>query len=257
MISSESGCELIESVIIESEYLTPEPVVIEQVLCVNEEIIINGQIYSQDNQTGIEYLTTATGCDSVINISLEVLEEPLAQNDIYNAGAETRVFFDVLENDLFHNRDDITIEITDQSKVADVVIENAGLAIELDKDYSGISTIEYELCIADCDESCTRAVLTITSQKAGYDSDILTPNEDGYNDMLVVKGYEEYEQIPNASINVVNRWGQVVFSSNDYHNDWKGTHQEQSDKELPEGVYYYHLILDTGVSLMGSRSLIR
>jgi|GEM_PF-2543352 len=257
IISDDNGCQYIETLTIESENTTPEPVLLDKVLCSDEELTINGQVYSQDNLSGTELLSSAAGCDSVVNISLQYFDEPMAQDDSYNAGNDTEIKFDVLENDDVENRQNVNINIISEDKIESVEVESNELVIQLDRNYSGTSLVEYELCHNDCIELCTRAILTITSQHEGYDEDILTPNGDGYNDMLVVKGYDEYEQIPNAKINVVNRWGQVVFASEDYHNDWKGTFQGQSDKALPEGVYYYHLIYDNGSSNMGSRSLIR
>jgi gliding motility-associated-like protein len=40
-------------------------------------------------------------------------------------------------------------------------------------------------------------------------------------------------------LNVVNRWGQEVYSSSNYKNDWDGRHN--NGEELPEGTYFYIL----------------
>jgi gliding motility-associated-like protein len=73
--------------------------------------------------------------------------------------------------------------------------------------------------------------------------EIFTPNGDGVNDLLIVKGLRNY---PNASLKVFNQWGQLVFNSNGpYNNDWSGTNIEGSGFKqgltLPEGIYYYVL----------------
>lgn len=56
-----------------------------------------------------------------------------------------------------------------------------------------------------------------------------TPNGDGSNDMWKILNIEKY---PNTSVRVFNRWGQVVFFSKDYKNNWNGN-------ELPRGTYFY------------------
>ena len=130
------------------------------------------------------------------------------------------------------------------------------LQVTIDEDFTGTSTVTYEICNTDCN-ICSVATVHIQSSNSKFDEDILTPNEDGHNDVLVVTGYEEYEEIPNSSISVVNRWGQVVYTTENYSNDWPGDLNGDPSKPLPEGVYYYHLTLDSGVTTMGSRSILR
>ncbi|WP_343673204.1 gliding motility-associated C-terminal domain-containing protein [Chitinophaga sp.] len=64
----------------------------------------------------------------------------------------------------------------------------------------------------------------------------MSPNGDGKNDFFVIKGLEKY---PPASLFVFNRWGDMVFQSKAYHNEWNGA-------GLSEGVYYYKLEIDEG-----------
>lgn len=73
--------------------------------------------------------------------------------------------------------------------------------------------------------------------------EIFTPNDDGINDVLFIKGLKNY---PDASINVFNQWGQVVYRSNGpYKNNWRGTNTEGSGfkrgVKLSEGVYFFVL----------------
>lgn len=62
---------------------------------------------------------------------------------------------------------------------------------------------------------------------------IITPNGDGYNDKFVIEnllvgGYE------TKKIRIYNRWGGLVYKSDDYQNDWDGG-------DLSEGTYYFTL----------------
>jgi gliding motility-associated-like protein len=67
---------------------------------------------------------------------------------------------------------------------------------------------------------------------------VLTPsNKDENNDYLLVTCVEF---VPNNTMEIYNRWGQLVFQTESYNNDsnnWKGTNSK--GQELPEGVYFY------------------
>jgi len=59
---------------------------------------------------------------------------------------------------------------------------------------------------------------------------VFSPNNDGVNDFFVIKGIEQDQW----KLRVFNRWGHVVYKSDDYNNDWGG------DK-IAEGNYFYLL----------------
>ena len=61
-----------------------------------------------------------------------------------------------------------------------------------------------------------------------------TPNDDGFNDGYLIKGIDGY---PNNYFTVFNRWGNEVYSIENYINtDWRG--QDKKGEKLPEGTYY-------------------
>ncbi|MBD1397619.1 gliding motility-associated C-terminal domain-containing protein [Pontibacter sp. JH31] len=65
-----------------------------------------------------------------------------------------------------------------------------------------------------------------------------TPNNDGLNDVLEVKG----RFIKDFRIIIYNSMGQVVFTSNDRANSWDGTYQ---GKLQPAGAYAYEINIIT------------
>ncbi len=76
---------------------------------------------------------------------------------------------------------------------------------------------------------------------------VITPNGDGRNDVflpLVECPIEEY------NIEIYNRWGQLVFESDDLLNPWDGRHR-QSTNDCPDGQYFY--IIQYAQSLDGVR----
>jgi gliding motility-associated-like protein len=66
----------------------------------------------------------------------------------------------------------------------------------------------------------------------------ITPNGDGSNDTWVIGGLEGFA---DARVQVVNRYGQVVFESNGYSNPWRGT---LNNEPLPPADYYYVVSYD-------------
>ena len=72
-------------------------------------------------------------------------------------------------------------------------------------------------------------------------SDGITPNGDGLNDTWGIKLINEF---PNATVHIYNRWGQKVFESSGYQNEWDGT---SNNKDLPVGTYYY--LIDLGPNM--------
>lgn len=59
---------------------------------------------------------------------------------------------------------------------------------------------------------------------------VFTPNGDNHNQAFYIQGLQENRWI----LTVVNRWGQQVYQSTYYHNQWHG-------EGLSPGVYYYYL----------------
>ncbi|MFT7612126.1 MAG: gliding motility-associated-like protein, partial [Parvicellaceae bacterium] len=50
------------------------------------------------------------------------------------------------------------------------------------------------------------------------------------------------------------RWGQHVFSSKNYNNDWDGTF---NGEPLPDGSYYYVIQCDGSVKEKGALTILR
>jgi gliding motility-associated-like protein len=75
-----------------------------------------------------------------------------------------------------------------------------------------------------------------------------TPNFDGYNDEMMIEGIENF---PNNSVQIYNRWGNLVYKANGYNNNdnvftglVNSGNTLQNGSELPDGTYFY--IIDFG-----------
>jgi gliding motility-associated-like protein len=75
---------------------------------------------------------------------------------------------------------------------------------------------------------------------------IITPNNDGFNDALGVKnnGVDDY------GITIFNRWGQIVYEREAREINWDGT--TNSGVALEEGTYYYILKVNNPNGSLGS-----
>lgn len=70
---------------------------------------------------------------------------------------------------------------------------------------------------------------------------VFTPNGDGVNDHFFIDNLINY---PYSQLEIYNRWGKKVYSTNNYQNDWDG-------KGVADGVYYYVLTLMKAAQQVG------
>jgi len=73
-------------------------------------------------------------------------------------------------------------------------------------------------------------------------SKTITVNGDGINDYFELKGLEGCEDDYKYGVEIFNRWGDMVFKSDDYQNDWGAFSPDGSAGGagiLPAGTYYY------------------
>ena len=79
---------------------------------------------------------------------------------------------------------------------------------------------------------------------------VVTPNGDGKNDLFFIQGL-----LPESSLTLFNRWGQQVYSNDNYTNDWNG--ENNAGEKLTEGTYYYILTLSDERVINGFITLLR
>ncbi|RSK29762.1 T9SS type B sorting domain-containing protein [Hymenobacter metallilatus] len=76
---------------------------------------------------------------------------------------------------------------------------------------------------------------------------IITPNGDGKNDVLVIDNVALY---PRNTLTIFSRWGKQVYQTRNYRNDYGGQEQAQ-------GMYYYLFQLEDGTSYKGWFEIVR
>ncbi len=85
-----------------------------------------------------------------------------------------------------------------------------------------------------------------------------SPNNDGIDDTWII----ERPYGTKIAVRVFNRWGNEVFQSEDYMNDWRGRGERNFlGAELPEGTYFYAIIVTTNdnktYKLSGSLTIVK
>ncbi|MGY6562335.1 MAG: gliding motility-associated C-terminal domain-containing protein [Luteibaculaceae bacterium] len=79
---------------------------------------------------------------------------------------------------------------------------------------------------------------------------VITPNNDGVNDFFVIQNLSSITS--PVTLQIFNRWGRVVFESNQYQNNFAG-------ERLPDGVYFYVITVPENetLNLRGSVHIFR
>jgi len=111
--------------------------------------------------------------------------------------------------------------------------QQTALATELvgNRNYS-VEVTDVNSCVYE------RSVFVPLKDGCIFIANAITPNGDGSNDSWVIGGLDGYS---DAHVQVVNRYGQVVFESNGYANPWRGT---LNNEPLPPADYYYVVSYD-------------
>lgn len=100
-------------------------------------------------------------------------------------------------------------------------------------DYAGAGTYTVLLTVSNGGCSDTASYVIVTSEGINIPN-VFTPNGDGANDTYFIKtsNLKEYK------LSIYNRWGQLLFSSEDPSEKWDGT---QNGKVCNTGTYFFIL----------------
>jgi gliding motility-associated-like protein len=117
---------------------------------------------------------------------------------------------------------------------------------------NAIADIRYKITATSADGCVAADSVDVKILKALVVPNAFTPNGDGINDTWLIEYLESY---PGATVQVYNRYGQLVFNSNGYPKAWNGT---VNGNPLPIGTYYWIINPKNGRSqINGSVTIIR
>ncbi len=125
---------------------------------------------------------------------------------------------------------------------------------------STISTIEnlmsgpYQITVTDLMGCSGKGEATVTKIEIECINipTCFTPNEDGLNDIWVIKDADLY---PEFSLKIYNRWGQIVYDLDGNYVPWDGMYK---GNPLPAETYYYFLQLSAQTPVVqGNITIVR
>ncbi|QEC69901.1 T9SS type B sorting domain-containing protein [Panacibacter ginsenosidivorans] len=103
-----------------------------------------------------------------------------------------------------------------------------------------VDDITYTLTVKSADNCISKDDVFIKVLKTPLIPNAFSPNGDGINDTWIINYLDSY---PGVTVQVYNRYGQVVYRSVGYSKAWDGTF---NGTPLPVGTYYY--IIDRKVA---------
>lgn len=107
---------------------------------------------------------------------------------------------------------------------------NGALTYTPHSKFTGLDHFEYQILDKNGNISLPASFkIEVTGFKV---PNVITPNEDGLNDVFFIIGANNYDKL---ELTVINRHGSKIFSSDDYQNDWI------PGSNIEEGTYYYIL----------------
>lgn len=206
-----------------------------------KEVLVSG-MRPGENKIRISY--SAGGCMDFSQETVFIILEdpPEAANDSYRIAGSDPILLDVFRNDDIPGT--ATVEIITPPTFGTATVEDNGIRYTPDGRYIGLLTFSYEVCVPGCESECAQAIVSLNlgDQSICVAPTIITPNGDGTNDMFVVPCLYS-GAYPDNRFEVYNQWGNTVYSTENYENDWAGTY---NGKDLPVGTYYYVLDLGDG-----------
>jgi gliding motility-associated-like protein len=109
---------------------------------------------------------------------------------------------------------------------------------------AGVGPGQYNVIVTD-HNNCTKPTVIDVGYTWSFNCvvipQVITPNNDGFNDEWRIKNIDLY---PNAEVRVFNRWGKLVFSTRNLSdNPWDG---RLNGKLVPTDSYHYILYLNDG-----------
>ena len=180
-------------------------------------------------------------CDTTyIFVTVEEREAiPSVVMDVDTTLENTPIDINVIANDTLYTISNIVIASQPENGAA-MVTDNGIVTYAPEEGFCDMlngDSVTYTVC--DNQGNCETAqviVYVICDELQVYTG--FSPNGDGVNDVFYIEGLEAY---PNAQLTVFNRWGNQVYRSDSYKNDWTGLWE---GKLLPDGTYFY--VLDDG-----------
>ncbi len=147
-----------------------------------------------------------------------------------------------------------------------IASSNAGLPVSFSSSDMTVAAVDGDLLTILMAESVTITAFNEGNQNwypaeaaqdiitlATFDNitSLFTPNGDGINDFWYIP---HMAKMGRVQVQVFNRYGNLVYESDEYSNDWDG---QWKNKALPEGAYYYIMETELSGLIKGVVNIVR
>ncbi len=175
------------------------------------------------------------GCNNFSSDTVRIFLEPAPtiNNDEKTILFNTSSVIDIFSNDIIPINSSITI---DDINLGTLTQNGNTYTFTPDIGTVGTTTFTYEVCVDGCPDLCQTGIVTLN---IGLNTEcilpsIITPNNDGINDNLIIPCLSTNKFNTNR-IFVFNEWGDEVFYAKPYENNWDGSY---GGDPLPVGTYF-------------------
>ena len=218
---------------------------IAQNLTVNE-LILNLIDFGEAELT-LNSIHPSCGLFASETILVSVIDEIVANDDVFTIVGSNSAMVSILENDNYNNTPIITI----QNIIDGPELEVSGPMIIINtNNFEGEFEIPYTICDINCTEVCDEALITLSiSSESGSEGcrpyNVITPNADNQNDFFEIPCTDMSD---NIELKIFNSFGSLIYESDDYQGDWSGTNEGQ---DVPVGTYYYFIKINNAEAMAG------
>ncbi len=169
---------------------------------------------------------------------VEFEDPPVAVDDVDTTALGTPVVIDIKANDTFFGSQDTAYILEEPEYGTAFLNPDCSVTYTAGEEYcERLDEFSYVICNhAGCD---TASVYVFIECIDIVIFNAVSPNRDGVNDVFFISGIEDY---PESRLSIFNRWGNKVYETIGYMNDWQGTWD--GNKDLPDGTYFYILELN-------------
>ncbi len=175
---------------------------------------------------------------------------PVAVDDRDTTSFNKPVTINILANDSDRENGVLTVSIC-ASPANGTITGNSDKTITYtpNTDFTGNDGFCYTICDDGTPSLCDSATVFIYVKPDMLVYNGFSPNGDGINDHLVIRGIEDF---PENEIEFFNRYGDKIRKISNYNNNsvfWDGTNS--NGKPVPDGTYFYILKLKDASTLKG------
>ncbi len=186
-----------------------------------------------------------------IEVIADQVTEVTANDDAATSVQNVPVTVPILGNDSWPIDSLINVTILTQPISGGTVLVNGDNSVQYNPpiDFIGEDSFEYILCAGTLCDTATVSMTVLPEEDVTVPCDIIiqqgiSPNGDGINDAFEIAAMDCYEE-QNPELIIFNRWGSEVYREQPFtsSDSWDGT-WDVNGEDLPDGTYFYILILD-------------